>query len=825
MVTFEQTATEKPMKIIQMSHISAESHGRASAVYADHSTSHTFHGGIHHHQHAEISEHCPKPLWTVPFPPDPDFVSREALLEQIDEKVSIPGSRIALVGLGGVGKTQLALEYSHRVRQQSLETSIFWIHASNAARCEKSLRDLADRAKIPGRQDHNANIFQLVGDWLQDDRIGKWILILDNVDDDELLHRTLATGTGSQVNIQNKTLTQPPLRYLFQSPYGSIIVTSRNRGVALDIAGHKNSIEVQPMNEAEALDLLQKKLSTPAERENMVQLAEALEFMPLAIVHAAGYITYRSPRCSVLQYLEKLQKSDREAVRLLNHEAGLLYRDWEAKNSILLTWQISFDHIQNVRPSAAGLLSLMSFFDRQGIQESVLQVQQCQERNETSCPGRDKDSSNEEDSDSSCESDTDQCFEDDITTLCNYSLISVGGNNAVLTMHRLVQLTVRVWLKTHGQLEHWKGRFINNLHRDFPTGEYENWACCRALFPHVRSAVSHRPKSQDTLRKWAALLYRGAWYAQECGNIPDLREMASESRKHMVKLLGTEDEEALASTAMLAEAYSLEGQWEEAEKLELEVMKTRKAKLGGSGHADTLKSMANLAVTYRSQGRWEEAEQLQVQVMETHKTKLGDGHPDTLASIANLASTYWNQGRWEEAEQLELQVMETSKTKLGEDHPSTLTSVANLASTYGKQGRLEEAELLQVQVMEKIKTKLGEDHPDTLTSIANLASTFGKQGRWEEAEQLEVQVMEMSKTKLGADHPDTLTSIANLASTLWNQGRWEEAEQLEVQVMETSKTKLGTDHPDTLMCMANLAFTWESTGRNAEAIDLLKTCF
>lgn len=161
------------------------------------------------------------------------------------------------------------------------------------ARCEKSLRDLTERAKIPGRQDRNANIFQLVGNWLQDERIGKWILILDNVDDDELLRKPWATGTESHAS------TQPPLRYLFESSNGSIIITSRNKGVALNIASHKNIIEVQPMNEAEALDLLQKKLSTPAEHENMVEPAEALEFMPLAIVPAAGYININHP---VAQY-------------------------------------------------------------------------------------------------------------------------------------------------------------------------------------------------------------------------------------------------------------------------------------------------------------------------------------------------------------------------------------------------------------------------------------------------------------------------------------------------------------------------------------------
>ncbi|KAJ5819498.1 hypothetical protein N7474_005089 [Penicillium riverlandense] len=427
----------------------------------------------------------------------------------------------------------------------SADTWVFWIHASNTARCEKSLRDLADRVKILGRQDRTANIFQLVGNWLQDEKIGKWILILDNVDDDGLLRKPSATAQEGQANSQTNASTQPPLRYLLESSNGCIIITSRNRRVALDIAGQKNIIAVQQMKKAEALDLLQKKLHTPGELEDMGHLVEALELMPLAIVQAAGYITHRSPRCSVSQYLKKTQNSDREAVRLLDREAGLLYRDWEAKNSIVLTWQISFDHIQGVRPSAAGLLSLMSFFDRQGIQESVLRVPETQEMNGNLCLQKDEDSSSGEDGDSASDSDADQRFEDDITTLSDYSLISFGERSAVLTMHRLVQLTVRTWLKTHGQLELWKERFISNLCQKFPTGEFENWEQCRSLFPHVKSAMSQRPDSQESVLQWATLLFRGAWYAQESGNITDAREMASKSRKQRVRLLGVTDEDAL----------------------------------------------------------------------------------------------------------------------------------------------------------------------------------------------------------------------------------------------------------------------------------------
>lgn len=168
----------------------------------------------------------------------------------------------------------------------------------------------------------------------------------------------------------------------------------------MDIVSHQNLIEVQPMNQTEALDLLQKKLSAPTKHERMAQLAQELEFMPLAIFQAASYIIHRSPCCSVSQYLLKIQKSDRETVQILSEEAGLLHRDWEAKNSILLIWQISFDHIRTTRPSATDLLSLMSFFDRQGITERILRVPRNQVLYKISCLEKLEGRSSDDDTDS-----------------------------------------------------------------------------------------------------------------------------------------------------------------------------------------------------------------------------------------------------------------------------------------------------------------------------------------------------------------------------------------------------------------------------------------
>ncbi|KAJ6133730.1 hypothetical protein N7523_000052 [Penicillium sp. IBT 18751x] len=607
------------------------------------------------HLPPERPETPPSPLSTVPFARDPDSVSRDTLLNQIRDKSLVPGSRIALVGLGGVGLVQ------------SDHYAVFWVHASNATRFEQSFRDIANQVKIPGRQDPQANIFNLVENWLQDEKRERWVLILDNVDDHEFLRKSPVTGQGGPKNLLMNVSTKPLLEYLPRSLNGFVIITSRTREVALKLVNYQDLIEVKQMERSEALELLKRKLEQPQESEDSRDLVEELELMPLAIVQAASYIRKRAPRYSVSQYLRDFQKSDREAIKLLNTEAGHLYRDWEAKNLILVTWQISFDYIRREQPSAADLLSLMSFFDRQGISEDLLRVQP--ENHHFS----DSELSNKSGDEEVSQTDTFSDFEDDIATLRDYSFISVSQNSAFFTMHRLVQLTTRVWLKSHRQTEQWKERFISNLYYKVPTGAYENWERCRQLFPHVKAAMSERPKSEESLQTWATLLYNGAWYALRSGMITDGKNMALRSRKQRIRLLGEEHEEALNSTALLAIARSLEGYWKEAEQLSVQVMETRRTKLGAD-HPSTLASIANLASTYRKQGRWEEAEQLEVQVMETSKTKLGPEHPDTLTSMANLAFTWKASGQNVEAINILRSCLVKQKQALGQDHPQFLAN-------------------------------------------------------------------------------------------------------------------------------------------------------
>ncbi|TLD09815.1 hypothetical protein PspLS_11627 [Pyricularia sp. CBS 133598] len=688
-----------------------------------------FHGHGNTFNFGEQREIPPKPCLMIPFGRDADFVNRKTLLDQVHHALSRPGSRAAFVGLGGVGKSQLAIEYCYRTNDAAIQkepTWVFWIHTETRARVDEDLRFIADTVKIPGRGQPDTNIPLLLEQWLRNAENGRWLLILDNADNGDVFFdadhtsksTTNATATAST---KGRSLSS----YLPQCSHGSILITSRKKEIAEKLTGdHKNIIEVHPMNEEHATELLQKKAGHQPDVENVARLVKVLEYMPLAVTQAGAYIRQRAPRTSVSKYLKDFEKSDRHKLSILNRDEGKdLRRDREASNSVIITWQISFEAIGSERQSAADLLSLMSFFDHQGIPESLVRPRDDNRSQD------DNGGNHESDSNSSCASSKsdnwfEQSFEGDLEMLRDYSLVFLNDTGDVFRMHSLVQLATRRWLDTDEKLGTFKAQYINRIAGDFPTGHYNNWPTCQTLFAHVEKAISQRPQNDQPLQKWATVLYNGSWYAKEQGRYSLAATMAKKSREARQITLGNSHELTLDSILMVGLILLNQGKYKNAEKLFVEVMEIREKKLG-LNHPDTLSSMANLASAYRNQGRWEEAEQLEVEVMETSKEKLGLDHPDTLSSMANLASTYWNQGRWKEAEQLFVEVMETRKKKLGLDHPDTLSSMANLASTYWNQGRWEEAEQLEVEIMETRKEKLGLDH--ILVTSCSTNSSHAKQ--------------------------------------------------------------------------------------------------
>ena len=415
-------------------------------------------------------------------------------------------------------KSQLAIEYSYRIREKFRNTWIFWVHASNAARFEQSYRTIAGSIKLPQRDEPTVDILQLVSDWLSDETNGQWIMILDNADDFTVFSNPHKGRLRSDPNDQFGEAL-PLITFLPQTSNGSILVTSRSQDAAVRLTGsHHDIIKVQAMDESHALLLFEKKLRCKFDNddatETATELLRELDFMPLAISQAAAFIIQRAPRTTVASYLDDFRKSDRNRENLLNRDAGDLRRDTNASNSIITTWQISFEHIRHERPSATRLLSLMSLFDRQGIPESLIHRYDEEDDEEES-----SDIELKAKADKDLEDASRMEFENDVFALTSYSLITTDVNGDQFEMHRLVQLSTKKWLELNGELKLWEKKYIRIMSDAFPEcSDYKNWPIFQMLFPHAVTALAYQPVESKYLIYWCTTMYNAGWYADDQGN-------------------------------------------------------------------------------------------------------------------------------------------------------------------------------------------------------------------------------------------------------------------------------------------------------------------
>lgn len=621
-------------------------------------------------------------------------------------------------------------------------------------------------------------------------------MVLDNVDDVDTFFPSQRPKQGEFSEASSVSLAS----YLPQSRNGSILITSRNKDAAVRLTGgSKYTRDVYAMEKSQGLQLLRNKLQDTLDEQHAGDLLHALDYMPLAITQAAAYINRRA-RMTLSDYLNEFRQNDKKKERLLNWEMGDLRRDESASNSIVTTWRMSFLRIYEERRSAANLLSLMSFFNPQGIPEAVLRRHR-RSVVETSEEVIDEDEAISE-------------FNEDFDILRAYSLVTATKEPGTCEMHALVQFCTRVWLSSDA--ERWKQKFLAVMAQEFPSGEFENWIQCQQLLPHIEPLYNTEPTADESLMDWARLLTYAAWYMWRKGSYIIAEKIVAKALSASERVLGSESELALVSCDILGLVLRDQGKYDDAEKLNRRSLEGFEKKLGVR-HPVTLACMSHLASVLLDQRKYDESEKLSRQALEEREKVLGIHHSDTLTSFNDLATVLQHQGKYDEAEKLSRQTLEERGKVLGIHHIDTLTSCNDLALVLRNQGKYDEAEKLNRQVLEGYEKELGIQHPWTLTSLHNSALVLKLQGKYEESEKLNRQAVEGNEKSLGKYHRRTLVSVASLVGALRDQGKHEEAERLSRRALEGSEQELGIHHPDTLVNMNELALVLQRQERYEEA--------
>lgn len=691
-----------------------------------------------------------QPVFIVPFPKDPCFLGRENIIELLDTKFKSE-RRVALTGIGGVGKSQIAIEYCYRFRDRHANSNILWVHASTKERFEQAFKSIARRCKLHGWDDPAINALDLVYDWLTGNET--WLMVLDNADDKDVFFDQRQT-----IEFQGSDSQRAPLvMYLPQTSHaGSILITSRNRDTAFRLTDSVESlVDVPYMGKEDAIALLRKKLPEDhSSDDERLELVELLEYLPLAITQAASYIAVKRTRMTISRYHNFLRKNG----NILLDDMGDLRRDPTIRNSVLLTWHISFEQINRENRAAAKLLSLMSVFDRQGIPQYLLR-------------GEDED---------------DLDFEGRLAPLVEFSLITLEDSGESFQMHRLVQMAIRSWLEGQGEIDLWKQDAAELIMKSLPTSQYQFWKTWEILLPHSEVALDYVFPNGDSQLVHARILHRTSWYLEARGRYNAARERCQRALDIRLDVLGEDDPETAYSLLLLARLKRQYGYDRGHEIDEAEAM-VRKAvaifeRVQGKQSRGSMNARNILALilidTYHDRKK-EEATEIFQEVLASSEQSLGLAHPKTLASMNNLAFAFEKQHKYEESEKLHRRTLETKLRQLGEDDPRTITSMQNLSIVLFGQKRYEEVQVLSQRALDLTVRVLGEEHPNTVVSMARLARVLHVEGNYEQAERHYRKVYNNRPKQWNDRSWDTFLAV--FANTLAEQGKHDEAAEINRQ--------------------------------------------
>ncbi|KAH8646409.1 P-loop containing nucleoside triphosphate hydrolase protein, partial [Tricladium varicosporioides] len=611
-----------------------------------------------------------QPYYYLPFRKNRQFVGRTTILETLEKKLFIEQCEtVALLGLGGIGKTQVALQFAYSVKMNKQEYSIFWVAALSEASFEKAYGELARVLGIK-KSKEDEDVKELVHRYLGSEKAGKWLLIVDNADDIEVV-----MGSNERRDIY---------RYLPESESGRVVFTTRSREVAVAVA-RSHIIDLQGMNQEEAVAFLETSLIRKEllqDDATTIELLRELTYLPLAIAQAVAYLNQN--QISVRKYLELLRGTEQSKVRLLSREFYDSTRYKDSQNAVATTWLVSFAQIQRSDKTAASILGFVSCIEPKAIPRSILPEVESEEE-----------------------------MEHAIGTLRGYGFLSQREDEKMFDMHSLVHVATWVWLESEGLIKQTTIDAIRHIKNSFPPRDQTKREKWRGYVPHGlqildRSSWYQRAERYDLFMTVGLCLGLDRRFKEAIRCF----EAASEwRREHFTE----EDDSRLLSEHELASAYLDDRRIKEAIEIFEHVVAVQKRTLADENDS-RLTSEHELARAYLGDGRIKEAIEIFEYVVAVQKRTLADEDDSRLTSEHELARAYLDDGRIKEAIEIFEYVVAVQKRTLADEDDSRLTSEHELARAYLDDGRIKEAIEIFERVVAVRKRTLADENDSRLTS-------------------------------------------------------------------------------------------------------------
>ena len=624
---------------------------------------------------------------------------------------------VALTGLGGIGKTQIAAEYAYRHREDY--TAILWIKAETQETLISDLAAIAEQLSLPeSKAAEQVQAVAAVQRWLS--TYSDWLLILDNADDLALIRDLVPVGAiGHRLlttrNPATGALARPLSVQAMMLEEGALFLLRR--------AGH-----ILPET---TLDKV-----SAREKRSAQALVETLGGLPLALDQAGAYI--EEMQVSLDEYKDLYQQQGKS----LRNQRGQYA---QGHLSVAITFSLAFDKVTHANPAAAKLLCACAFLHPERIPEEIF---------------------------TEGASELGVVLELILSTplglielrrvLSQFSLLQRDSPQKVLTIHRVVQAVLQDEMDASTQRQ-WAKRIVRAVNQTFPAVEFARWPACERLVAQAQVCAEHIQTWGFEFKEVTRLLNQTGLYLKARARYTEAEPLYRRALHIREKTLRAEHPNVAQSLNNLAELYRTQGQYAQAEPLFQRALSILEKALGAE-HLNVATSLNNLAGLYHTQGQYAQAESLYQRALHIWEKALGAEHPDVATSLNNLAVLYNAQGQYAQAEPLYQRALDIREKVLGPVHPDVAQSLNNLAGLYDDQGQYAQAEPLYQRALAIDEKALGPEHPGLAIDLNNLAMLYDAQGQYAQAEPLYQCALHICEKTLGAEHPNTITIRMNLAS-------------------------------------------------------------
>ena len=615
--------------------------------------------------------------------------------------------------MGGVGKTELALQYALRY-QHNYPGGLCWLPVRGAdigtqlisfGRTELGLT-------IPDQLEFQEKVRYCWTNWPE----GTALIVLDDV-----------------VDYLEISSYLPPAQPRFK-----VLITSRENPEP-----SIKHIDLDVLSPEVALELLRKLVGKERIDKELTEaeaLCEWLGYLPLGLQLVGGYLALH-PRLTIAKIQKRLEKQKLAAKALVDQKQGQIKPLLGVAAALELSWEDLKDC-----PEAQQLGCRLSLFGQAPFEWSL--VENCVIETEDEEEWEEEQEVLEELRDS---------------FLVNRNLLQLSEKHTY-RLHQLTREFFQTKLTQLPEADGYKQRFCQAMvavAKEIPdTPTRDDITAVTPAIPHLvetATVLTDWLRDEDLINPFVGL---GRFY-QGQGTYDQAKPWYEQCLEITKSHLGENHPDVATSLDNLGDIYYFQGRYDEAKPLYQQALEMRKQLLGHH-HPDVATSLNNLAYLYRSMGRYDQAEPLIKQALEMYKQLLGHHHPDVAISLDNLANLYKSMGRYDEAKPLIQKALEMRKQLLGHHHPHVATSLHKLGLLYNSMGRYDQAEPLIQQALEMRKQLLGYHHPKVATSLHNLGLLYKSMGRYDQAEPLFQQALKIAEQRLGSNHPNTVSYRKNL---------------------------------------------------------------